>query len=66
MSMDFVYNTPTSASAKFVEETTILNNTATDKGSFTCYVSPTSSLKTFRGRSATHRGARCASSSAQT
>lgn len=49
MSVDFVYNTPTSASAKFVEETTILNNTATDKGSFTCYVSPTSSLKNFSG-----------------
>ena len=49
MSVDFVYNTPTSASAKFVEETTILNNTATDKGSFTCYVSPTSTLKNFSG-----------------
>lgn len=49
MSVDFIYSSPTSAVTKIVEETTILNNTATHKGNFTCYVSPTTSLKSFSG-----------------
>ena len=48
-SLEFVYNTPVAATTKIVEETTILNNTATEKGSFICYVSPTSTLKSFSG-----------------
>lgn len=47
--VDFAYGSPASATAQFVEQTTILNNTAADKGNFMCYVSPTSTLKSFSG-----------------
>lgn len=48
-SVDFVYSSPTSATVKYVEETTILNNAAAAKGYFICYVDPTRSLKSFSG-----------------
>ncbi|WP_295937527.1 transglutaminase family protein [uncultured Alistipes sp.] len=49
MSLDFVYNSPTSATLRVIEQITILNNSATGKGNFECYVSPTISLKSFSG-----------------
>lgn len=47
--VDFVYTSPTSATARYVEEITILNNAAADKGYFSCYVDPTRVLKSFSG-----------------
>lgn len=49
ISLEFVYNSPTSAMTRVIEETTILNSKAAGKGNFTCYVSPTTSLKSFSG-----------------
>lgn len=49
MSTEFVYNSPTSATVRFVEQTTILNNAAAAKGHFVCYVTSTEQLKSFSG-----------------
>lgn len=48
-SLEFVYSSPTSASIKYVEQTTILNRSGEKKGDFTCYVSPTITLSNFSG-----------------
>lgn len=47
--MEFVYASPTSASVKYIERTTILNRSGNGKGDFTCYVDPTKSLRSFSG-----------------
>lgn len=47
--VDFAYTSPTSATVKYVEETTVLKNGAAQKGYFTCYVDPTRVLKSFSG-----------------
>lgn len=47
--VDFVYSSPTSATASYVEEVTILKSSAAGKGYFACYVDPTRTLKSFSG-----------------
>lgn len=49
VSIEFVYDSPTAATARIVEQTTILSNTGTAKGNFSCYASPTNPLKSFSG-----------------
>lgn len=47
--VDFVYASPTSASVKYVVQTTVLNQAAEAKGCFLCYLDPTCALKSFSG-----------------
>jgi len=47
--VDFVYSSPVSATAGYVEEITVLKGSAAEKGNFSCYVDPTRTLKSFSG-----------------
>lgn len=49
VSIDYVYDSPTAASARIVERTTVLNARAAEKGCFVCHVSPKVQLKSFSG-----------------